>query len=263
MSEVVYFIRNERTQAVKIGFASDLRSRFSAIKTSASDPVVIAAAIPGGAGTEKRLHDHFKELATQGEWFRDDPSLSSAIEAFAIAYDLADLIDAQLPEHLQESMRGVTWLRNLQKITGENDYQTAERCRVTQGRVRGIKNGRYKYLSHADTLRILAAYVGALSEAILQARVAGEPTHELQSRIEALRSTGRRLLRQEDKLHLYGQELSDVEHAFESLQSSLRQDRGEHRASVAHGAEGGPTDSGSASVHRDWLLVQSREARAG
>jgi hypothetical protein len=249
---LIYFIRNERTRAVKIGYASSVRARLSSIRTSSPDPVTLLGAIPGGADVEGRLHDRFKHISIQGEWFRDDRELAAAVELLVSLHDLPSLLETQ--DFPQEAKRGVVWLRALQQLTDDSDIQLASRCALTEGRVRGARSGRYKYLSHAENLRILGAYLAAIGDEMTRCRQRGELTHALEGRAEALRAAGRSMLRQVDDNPLYGEERRDVEMAIGLLYPPVRDDRSGY---------GEQNVSAGSKRSRDWLFVQSCDARAG
>jgi len=75
---VVYFI--ERGDYIKIGFASSLRHRVSALNIGTPHPLVVLATVSGDMSTEKRLHQRFGIAHHKGEWFRKTPELLAFID---------------------------------------------------------------------------------------------------------------------------------------------------------------------------------------
>lgn len=82
-SGVVYFIYC--AGRVKIGFATDIVDRLSAISTHAPFPITLLLTIRGDMADERAFHERFKEARVNREWF--DLSLSS---------DLAHFLETQL-----------------------------------------------------------------------------------------------------------------------------------------------------------------------
>ena len=81
---VVYFVaRTPRPvvgELVKIGMASNMAARFSALQSSQPETIYLLATIPGGLTVERRLHRVYSHLRERGEWFRVDPELAEFIE---------------------------------------------------------------------------------------------------------------------------------------------------------------------------------------
>lgn len=68
---VVYFVQagNERGH-IKIGLATNMRSRLSALQVSSVVRLTLLGTIPGTAATEAAMHERFKRYHKSGEWFR-------------------------------------------------------------------------------------------------------------------------------------------------------------------------------------------------
>jgi hypothetical protein len=82
---VVYFVA--RYHLVKIGYATDLRSRLRAIEQGsgiipgmAATPVELLASFPGDPAREQALHRRFSHLRAYGEWFLLNDELKGFIE---------------------------------------------------------------------------------------------------------------------------------------------------------------------------------------
>lgn len=78
---MIYLIANEETQTCKIGFTDDLKSRFSSLQSSNSSKLHIYGYIQGDRNLEKELHESFKDLRKQGEWFYLDEKICNHFDA--------------------------------------------------------------------------------------------------------------------------------------------------------------------------------------
>lgn len=65
----VYVIGAESSAVVKIGKASNVKKRLYGIQTSNPNRLVVRWQTPGGVILEGRLHERFKHLRLEGEWF--------------------------------------------------------------------------------------------------------------------------------------------------------------------------------------------------
>jgi T5orf172 domain len=82
----VYFILNQDSKAVKIGFAKDVQKRLAALQTSSPNRLKILGSIktescPTAKFLERSLHQKFANLHINGEWFRVDAVLLDYIRA--------------------------------------------------------------------------------------------------------------------------------------------------------------------------------------
>lgn len=76
----VYFVRSERTHAIKIGFtAGKIEDRIAALQTAHPYKLQILAACSGTREYEKALHERFGRLRLEGEWFNPHPDLIAFI----------------------------------------------------------------------------------------------------------------------------------------------------------------------------------------
>jgi len=76
----VYFILDEKSNAIKIGYASNLEKRFSGIQTGNPNPLVIlhtikCRSVDHASNLENDLHIQFDHLRGLGEWFEFDKNL--------------------------------------------------------------------------------------------------------------------------------------------------------------------------------------------
>lgn len=78
----VYFIQQEVTYAVKIGFTESragLTQRLTDLQVGSPYPLRLVHLAPGSWALEKLLHARFAEDRLQGEWFRPSEQLAQAI----------------------------------------------------------------------------------------------------------------------------------------------------------------------------------------
>jgi len=95
----VYFLRADETGRIKIGTTSNLKARLSAIRTSSSERVGLACAIPGTEALEQLLHERFAETRVRGEWFAPSPELVAFIDGARLMHgQIAQCLDG-MPEH--------------------------------------------------------------------------------------------------------------------------------------------------------------------
>lgn len=78
--ECVYFLRAGISGPVKIGRASDLRSRLHTVQTGNHEPLYVLGAIPGGRELERSLHARFSRQWLRGEWFHPSRELMVFID---------------------------------------------------------------------------------------------------------------------------------------------------------------------------------------
>lgn len=80
---MVYFIRNHKTGAIKIGSAISPISRLKQLQTSTPDRLSIIGVMHGGLREEKLLHARFRSHRIAREWFRGDPELLAILRSLA------------------------------------------------------------------------------------------------------------------------------------------------------------------------------------
>lgn len=71
----VYLIRNDVTGLLKIGFTTDLTARVRTLSNAGGVALRVLGCINGVVRYERTLHDHFRHLRKQGEWFADAPEI--------------------------------------------------------------------------------------------------------------------------------------------------------------------------------------------
>lgn len=78
---MIYFIRDESTQHIKIGFTAESGAdRLRHLQTGCPGKLVLLLQIDGSSKNETEWHDRFAVARERGEWFRPVPELLQAIE---------------------------------------------------------------------------------------------------------------------------------------------------------------------------------------
>jgi hypothetical protein len=68
----VYFIRDTKTLAIKIGFClKNPEKRLAALQTGNCNDLRLLGSVSGSLFHEKLLHAQFSQFHVQGEWFSD------------------------------------------------------------------------------------------------------------------------------------------------------------------------------------------------
>ncbi len=76
----VYFMRSEKTHAIKIGFtAGKIQDRLSALQTAHPYKLQVLTVCRGNRNYEKILHERFVQFRLEGEWFEPHPDLMAFI----------------------------------------------------------------------------------------------------------------------------------------------------------------------------------------
>jgi hypothetical protein len=66
----VYFVQDELTGYIKIGYAANIPSRVSTLRIGNPHGVRLVGVLNGWKREEQALHDRFREYQRSGEWFR-------------------------------------------------------------------------------------------------------------------------------------------------------------------------------------------------
>ena len=78
---MIYFIQNEATLAIKVGYTENVKGRLSSLRTSCADRLRLLGTISGGMAEERAIHARFAADRLSGEWFRPSPALVDFIRA--------------------------------------------------------------------------------------------------------------------------------------------------------------------------------------
>jgi hypothetical protein len=66
---VVYFLQNERTLAIKVGFTTNVKGRVRTLRTASPDRLRLLGVVPGDQGVERQVHRNLAAHRLAGEWF--------------------------------------------------------------------------------------------------------------------------------------------------------------------------------------------------
>lgn len=80
---MIYFIQNETTKAIKIGYSTDVQKRLAQLQTAVAEKLILIGQITGEIEHERALHDRFREHHLRGEWFRGDAGLAEELAAMS------------------------------------------------------------------------------------------------------------------------------------------------------------------------------------
>jgi hypothetical protein len=87
---LIYFIRDEATNRIKIGTTIRLSQRLYQLGLMTKGPLHVLAVLPGSFADESALHERFKSLRVVGEWFKPEPELIDFITTKGQAWDGSD-----------------------------------------------------------------------------------------------------------------------------------------------------------------------------
>lgn len=82
---MIYFIQDEDTLAIKIGYGSSPADRIKTLQTGNPSRLHLLATIPGTQVDEHELHRRFASSRVAGEWFRPTPALLRLIATPVVA----------------------------------------------------------------------------------------------------------------------------------------------------------------------------------
>ena len=98
---MIYFIRDEATQLIKIGFtAADVENRLRTLQTGCPGKLVLLLHMEGSEQDEAAWHERFVDARERGEWFTPVPELLLAIMEERVLQLESE--NARLLEELQE-----------------------------------------------------------------------------------------------------------------------------------------------------------------
>ena len=108
----VYFIEAVGLDLLKVGYALDLRSRFTSMMTSSPASLSLLGVLQGGPRREMEIHTQLADHRAHGEWFRKTPEVM-AVVATATPHkgqewlnQTAKVRGAALMEYLAKMKRG-------------------------------------------------------------------------------------------------------------------------------------------------------------
>lgn len=111
---VVYFVRAEESQRVKIGFtATEPAARVASLQTGSPERLRLVAAVPGSLELERALHELLRGSRIHGEWFGNTEEVKALLVGVAISRPMTAEELASIPSPL------VVTSAELQEIANE------------------------------------------------------------------------------------------------------------------------------------------------
>jgi len=75
----IYFIKNKKSTAVKIGISRNVEFRFTTLQTDNYEELIFIGSIFGGIITEKEIHKKLEKYKIRGEWFKFNKTVQKEI----------------------------------------------------------------------------------------------------------------------------------------------------------------------------------------
>lgn len=82
-SGYVYFMRNETTGLIKIGYSQNIKVRRKALSRETKANIVYLGCVLGTRDTERTMHNRFQAHRVGGEWFHCDDEIIGYIQEYA------------------------------------------------------------------------------------------------------------------------------------------------------------------------------------
>ena len=114
----VYFIQNTVTGAIKIGYASDVTRRFSALQQATDCELQLLHTVDSleMEREEKEFHNKFSHLKIRGEWFLDKCELEEFLDAaIKKKRDVSLYIKGEKGKTARRAMEWNMWNRKVRK----------------------------------------------------------------------------------------------------------------------------------------------------
>ena len=128
---MIYFIQNEATSAIKVGYSRDrdsVNQRLKTMQTSHHDTLRLLGIIPGNRRQESLLHQEYMDNRIAGEWYIPGEKLLSKIK---------DVINPESTESDQDI--NIPFAVEVRKILDERGMNLADLSfdsRVQEGTIR-------------------------------------------------------------------------------------------------------------------------------
>lgn len=94
---MIYFIRNESLNLVKIGTTDNVERRFRELRAQSCQRLTLVGACPGGRDEERAWHERFRACRTHGEWLIYGRPLATEVDLHLARLHFADHSDAYRP----------------------------------------------------------------------------------------------------------------------------------------------------------------------
>jgi len=150
---MIYFIKNQKAEAIKIGYTkNNIRRRLATLQISSPECLELLGVMKGKKKEEKELHAKFKHLSIRGEWFNASEELHRFINE-----NIEVLINAKPPKaKLPKTKTVITLTKRL--LRQYKSYQkVARELSITVRYVRHLEKGERVPSEHLRKLIKLVA----------------------------------------------------------------------------------------------------------
>lgn len=93
---MIYFVREELSGRVKIGYAADPAKRVAELATGSPGPLVLMGTVPGERQEEATLHAHFAQWRRHREWFEGHRDLLRGIGLLLVSQGTPTTVQDEL-----------------------------------------------------------------------------------------------------------------------------------------------------------------------
>ena len=206
MASFVYFIRSESGR-LKIGTASDVFRRLSALQTSSPEHLEVIGVCDGGRSREREIHSIFRAHRLSGEWFEETPAIREWIEDNAVPYDPLRHTAPVPDDRIRELAAASRMLKSLAHppLRGETKDQQLRRVAamfssIRFSRVRGIWYEDHDIRLRANEFNEIVRVSGSNDRLRPTEKIAHDPQDPVLSAIVALTLKVDRLAQSVDTL---------------------------------------------------------------
>lgn len=223
-ASVVYVIRSDDTDMVKIGTTVDIAERMKTLRIGNPSTFTILRVLHGGRAEERWMHLRFASLRVRNEWFRFDPEMLTAVPP--------SVPDAQGGWEDDESLSVAERLaRALRRATRGQKHATRAISKASGAKERSVENWLSgKNAMQAEQLMALCSEYDEIWHLFCKiAKRANEQTRaeralfEIEAHIDEWRSGAGRI---GDRLLGYGASLSAARDAMEKTPEQRAREAG-------------------------------------
>lgn len=127
---MIYFIKQNKTGPIKIGFTERLKARISGLQTANSEKLILLGTIGGNRYIEKQIHQHLRFYHSMacwlvGQWEKKDNPRAKRADRYALAAKIAEGKGKRI-----DVDEGGKEMRFIQFLSGQDWYTIEE---ITNG----------------------------------------------------------------------------------------------------------------------------------
>lgn len=183
MTERIYFIRNELSGAVKIGYSRKPRGRLANLRAATAESLTLLGVIPGGKSREKELHARWAHLRKSGEWFDGRAELLAAISALVAEEGVEAIAPKFTPSpHVKLASRWINEIARSYGIPARDYAQIGRMLGTTSGIVENIRRLRLSRLTSEEFESIKKHFIELLKLKIEALQIELEHARSARSR---------------------------------------------------------------------------------